>query len=281
MNIKKTLLAAGTLLMLAVPAWAFDPISLCNAGRPFEQVVASYGNGTMAADANGCLTFDEDKDFGGRDLSSLEGKGYNPTNWKIPWGLTPVNQATATPACAFVGPATSLACIIRMTGNVTGMTLSGMTPGAFYSVIWLQDPVGAHTVTQAAVAGAPPLAASELAVNGYAVWIVQASSAVAATFMKDYPNRWLGDVFQVQQVTVPAAIGGGSPQVQPTTVIPGLATGHAFSCNTQAAVDPVTWASILLNNQLVAVNAGQCVLTNTSTGAVTPSASTINIRLLY
>jgi hypothetical protein len=200
----------------------------------------------------------------------------------IPWAAgagtgAPLQVSGATPTCTYT--ATALACIEDMTANVTSITLAGMTAGTYYSLILMQDGTGSRTLAQTSVTGAPALTTAEKAANGYAVWIIKATSASAATFVTDYSNAPLFNDWTTGAGiagTAVAAAGTAITQAIPTVVIPGLGTSNTCSCNTQA----ITGTNVALHTRCVpATNAATCYWQNESAASVTATTATFNVRI--
>lgn len=196
----------------------------------------------------------------------------------VPWGSTgPVQQASNTPTCTYT--ATALACIDKMGGNVTSLTLAGMTAGTYYTMIWMQDGTGSRTLAQTAITGAPALSTAESAANGYAVWKIKATSASAATFIEDYDNAALFDSWldttttNTGQVVAP----GAAAQAAPTIVAPGMAaTNH---CTVSAEAIPSTWQAGIVLDCIPQTNAIQLEFINPSAATITATATAVNVRI--
>lgn len=200
-----------------------------------------------------------------------------PALANVPWGSTaPVQQASATPTCTYT--ATALACIDKMGADVTALTLAGMTAGTYYTMVWMQDGTGSRALTQTPISGAPALSTAESAANGYAVWIIKATSASAATFVADYDNVPLFTSWTSTQASNGTAVAPGAIQAQPTIVVPGMAASNECVC--QAQTLPATWQTGIVIACLPATNAVQCVEENPTAGTITPATVTVNIRLI-
>lgn len=200
----------------------------------------------------------------------------------IPWSAgagtgAPLQVSGATPTCTYTS--TALACIENMTANVTSITLAGMTAGTYYSIILMQDGTGSRTLAQTAITGAPALSTAESAANGYAVWTIKATSASAATFIQDYANAPLFDVWTNgagTAGTAVAAAGTAITQAIPTVVIPGMSASNVCSCNTQA----IGGTNVALHTRCIpATNAAECVWQNESAASVTATTATFNVRI--
>lgn len=200
-----------------------------------------------------------------------------PALANVPWGTTaPVQQASATPTCTYT--ATALACIDKMGADVTALTLAGMTAGTYYTMVWMQDGTGSRALTQTPITGAPALSTAESAANGYAVWIIKATSASAATFVADYDNTPLLSTWTSTQASNGTAVAPGAIQAQPTIVAPGMAVSNECVC--QAQTLPATWQTGIVIACLPLTNAVQCIEENPTAGTITPTAVTVNVRLV-
>jgi len=197
----------------------------------------------------------------------------------IPWGTTgaPLEQASATPTCTYT--ATALACIDKMGADVTSLTLAGMTAGDYYTMIWMQDGTGSRALTQTAITGAPALASDESAANGYAVWVIKATSASKASFVADYDNAPLFDVWTGATTTAGTAIAAGAMQAGTAVVIPGIASTNSCSCGTSTY--PASWQTGILPVCVPITNAASCNLVNVgpANATVTPTAISLQIRI--
>jgi hypothetical protein len=197
----------------------------------------------------------------------------------LPWGSTaPLQVSGATPTCTYT--ATALACIENMTAPVTAITLAGMTAGTNYTLILMQDGTGSRTLAQASVTGAPALVAAESAANGYAVWVIQATSASAATFVADYSNADLTGVFKSVITSNGSAIAPAATASQSAAIVaPGVSAATACLC--QAQTLPATWSTGIVLSCLPATNSVTCMATNEGpTNTFTPAAISINVRLV-
>lgn len=198
----------------------------------------------------------------------------------VPWGSTaPLQQASATPTCTYT--ATAMACINKMTANVTSLTLAGMTAGTYYTMIWMQDGTGSRTLTQTAISGAPALSTAESAANGYAVWLIKATSASAATFITDYDNAPLTNVFAqaVTTNTAQAVAPGAAAQAAPTIVAPGTSTSSNCDLTLQAL--PSSWQTGLILYCIPSTNAVTLQFVNPgATNTITATANAVNVRIL-
>jgi hypothetical protein len=202
-----------------------------------------------------------------------------PAAAAIPWGTTgaPLQVSGATPTCTYT--ATALACIEDMTANVTSITLAGMTAGTYYSIILMQDGTGSRTLAQTSITGAPALSTAESAANGYAVWIIKATSASKASFVTDYDNAPIFADFKQAQTTAGTAVTGGTIQAQSTVVAPGMSAANACICDAQTL--PASWQTAVSLACLPETNAVQCVIyANNGVVTITPTAVSVNIRLL-
>jgi hypothetical protein len=199
----------------------------------------------------------------------------------IPWGSTaPLEVSGATPTCTYT--ATALACIEDMTANVTAVTLAGMTAGTTYTIIFMQDGTGSRTLAASgggSITGAPSLiTTTETGANKYAVWIIKATSASAATFVADYPNAPLWDTFMATLTTAGTAITTKATQTQTAIVVPGMSTANSCYWTPQTAVDS-TWAGTAIAQCIPATNSVNIALTNPTATTATPSATVLNIRI--
>ena len=197
----------------------------------------------------------------------------------IPWGTTgaPLQQASATPTCTYT--ATALACIDKMGANVTSLTLAGMTAGTYYSIIWMQDGTGSRTLAQTAITGAPALSTAESAANGYAVWVIKATSASAATFVTDYDNAplfgsWVDAVTtNTGQAVAPTA----AAQAAPTIVAPGMTAANHCTVSPQGV--PSSWQGGITLYCIPQTNAVQLEFVNASAATITATATAVNVRI--
>jgi hypothetical protein len=275
------LVAVVMALGLSLPARAVTLTQLClpgnTGGLSFQ---TRSGNGTLFTDSNGCVSFDMDKDPNGSDMSAMVRAGFVNMGQAavLPWGSTaPVTQTGGTPTDTMT--ATALAAINVMTANVSSLTMAGMTAGTRYLVVWLQDGTGSRTLTQTAITGAPALTAAEKAANGYAVWLVSATSASAAAFLKDYPNRPMYDIYMSDLTTAGTAITGGTAQAQATMYIPGLTTSHGCIAVPNGALD-ATWSTDFVRGCIPGTNVAQLSIVNPGGPTTTPSASVFHVRLV-
>lgn len=197
----------------------------------------------------------------------------------LPWGSTaPLQVSGATPTCTYTS--TALACIENMTAPVTSVTLAGMTAGTSYTLVLMQDGTGSRTLTQASVTGAPALTTAESAANGYAVWLITATSASAATFVSDYSNVSLADVFQETTASLGTAITGGTTQSQGSVVVPGVTVASVAVCQPQTYTG-TNWVSGMFVTALTGTNFVQCNVVNpVGTATITPTAVSVNVRIL-
>lgn len=201
-----------------------------------------------------------------------------PSFAALPWGSTaPLQQASATPTCTYT--ATALACIDKMGANVTSLTLAGMTAGSYYTMIWMQDGTGSRTLTQTAITGAPALSTAESAANGYAVWLIKATSASAATFVTDYDNAPLTNIFaqavttNTGQAVAPTAFA----QAAPTIVAPGASASS--NCQVTSQGLPSSWQAGIVLYCIPSTNALVLDFVNPSAATITATATAVNVRL--
>ena len=199
----------------------------------------------------------------------------------IPWGTTgaPLEVSGATPTCTYT--ATALACIENMTANVTSVTLAGMTAGQYYSIIFLQDATGSRTLTQASItqaSGGPVIPAIPSTAATYTAWVILATSASAATFVAAYDNTPLFKQFVIAQTTNGTAVAGGTMQAQPTIVVPGMTAANLCVCGPQTL--PATWQTGVVAACLPETNAIQCEEINVTAATITPTAVSVNLRLV-
>lgn len=209
---------------------------------------------------------------------SLSAPAYAAVPWAAGAGTgAPLQVSGATPTCTYT--ATALACIEDMTANVTSITLAGMTANTYYTLILMQDGTGSRTLTQTSVTGAPALTTAESAANGYAVWVIKATSASKAAFVVDYPNAPLFDSWTTGAGiagTAVAAAGTAITQAIPTVVVPGLSASNDCSCNTQA----IGGTNVAIHTRCIpATNAAECVWQNESAASVTATTATFNVRI--
>lgn len=273
-SLKSALLALAFVGALVAPSWAYNPFLMCN-GAQQNNTIPTISQGTLVADAQGCITFDQSLDLSGRDMDTLQRSGFLVTGPGLPWGSTaPLNQAGATPT--FTYTATALAGIENMTANVTSITLAGMTAGKYYTLILMQDGTGSRTLTQTSITGAPTLATVNA--NLYDVWLIKATSASAATFVRDYPNLGLWYIFAAQVTGSNSAVTTvAAAQAAPTVVAPGMSVNNNCSC---VSSNPDAGALKLGLSCVPLTNAAQCEYFNQSAGSITPTAATINVRLV-
>jgi|ERR1700722_5355811 len=196
-------------------------------------------------------------------------------NAGVPWGSTaPLQVSGATPTCTYT--ATALACIENMSANVSSITLAGMTTGSVYTLVLMQDGTGSRTLTQASITGAPALTTAESAANGYAVWLIQATSASAAAFLVDYSNLDLRDSFVSQITSSASATGAGATVAQGSAIFPGMTAALGCSCVPQTT--PATWQTGVVLGCLATTNLATCQASNASAGSITPAAVTVTVR---
>lgn len=199
-----------------------------------------------------------------------------PAFAKLPWGSTaPLQVSGATPTCTYT--TTALACIEDMTTNVTSITLAGMTAGSYYTLILMQDGTGSRTLAQASVTGAPALTTAESAANGYAVWLIKATSASAAAFVADYSNAPLGDTWTSTFTTDGTPLTTGTVLTEPTIVAPGMALAN--NCYAVAQTSAASWAKGIQLSCVPFVNGMAVQLSNPTATTVTPTAVTVNVRI--
>jgi len=198
----------------------------------------------------------------------------------FPWGSTaPLEVNGATPTCTYT--ATALACIEDMTAAVTSVTLAGMTAGDYYTIAFMQDGTGSRTLTQTSITqatGGPAVPAIPSAANTWTVWIIKATSATAATFVSNYDNAPIFKQFTAAQTSNGTAVAGGAMQAQPTIVVPGMTSANVCLC--QPATLPATWQTGVTAGCLAETNAVQCEEFNPTAATITPTAVSVNIRLV-
>lgn len=211
---------------------------------------------------------------------------WSPAHAAIPWSTgagtgAPLQVTSTTPTCTYT--ATALACISLMSGNTTSLTLAGMTAKTYYTIIFVQDGTGSRTLTQSSITqatGGPALPAITTGANTYSVWVIQATSASAATFVANYDNTPLWDTW-----TTGAGIAGTGVAVAGTTtvsalpsiVVPGMAATNVCFCTEQAVVGVNT---ALTTQCIPGTNFVQCNWKNASAASVTATAATFNVRIL-
>ena len=277
--IKGTLLAAVMALFVVPKAHAnVNLLTVCQsmAAGNAPTVVTLLSQGKLTPDSNGCIVFDQAKDVSARDLDTLVHSGWIVKGGYIPWGSTaPLQQSSATPT--FTYTATALAGINQMTANETSLTLAGMTAGKYYLAIFVQDGTGGRTLTQTAISGAPGLLPSESGANQYAVWLIKATSASAATFVVDYPNRKLFDVWTSAINSAGTALSATATQAQTAQVVPGLANTNTCTCS--PATLGSNWTTGISTFCVAATNSATCEIANAGAGTPTPAAVSLNTRI--
>ena len=214
-------------------------------------------------------------------LTALMAFGLSaPALADLPWGSTaPLEVSGATPTCTYTS--TALACIEDMTGNVTSVTLAGMTAGTYYTIVFMQDGTGSRTLTQASITqatGGLAVPAIPSTANQYTAWIIKATSASAATFVQNYDNVSLLPFFTATQTTAGTAVAPGAYQLQSTIVVPGMIAGSL--CLYQAQTLPATWQTGIVAGCLSLTNAVQGVELNPTAGTITPAAVSANLRII-
>ena len=198
----------------------------------------------------------------------------------LPWGSTaPLEVSGATPTCTYTS--TALACIENMTGNVTSVTLAGMTSGLYYTIAFMQDGTGSRTLTQASItqaSGGPAVPAIPSAANTYTYWVIKATSASAATFVSNYDNTLPAGTVTVTQTSAGTAVAPNAYQLQATIVVPGMVAGSL--CLYQPQTLPATWQTGIIPGCLSLTNAIQGVEINTTAATITPTAVSVNVRIV-
>lgn len=203
-----------------------------------------------------------------------------PAGAALPWGapgnVTVANAEVsgATPTCTY--SSTLFTCIEDMTANVTSVTLAGMTAGTYYTLVFMQDGTGSRTLTQTSITGGS-LATGTTAANKYDVWVIKATSATAATFIADYPNAPLWDVWNMAQAGNGTSVANATVQSQPTVVVPGMTANNSCSC---VFTNPdANFAKGMSMGCTPLTNAVTCQEVNATAATATPTAGTIAVRI--
>jgi len=201
----------------------------------------------------------------------------------FPWSSAdPLEVTGATPTCTYT--TTALACIEKMTANVTSLTLAGMTAGTLYTIIWTQDGTGGRTLTQTPITqatGGLAVPAIPSGANAWTVWTIKATSASAATFVQNYDNSPLWDTWNQAGsgivATAGTAVANGVTQAQTTLVVPGMTVNDYCQCMAQTL--PATWQTGIQLACLPTTNGAACQEINPTAGSITPVAVNLNVRI--
>jgi len=211
-----------------------------------------------------------------------------PANPQVPWGAIAAPTATASPvANTYVCPsfATDPVCILNMTTNIAGLTVSGIPAtagGAYATIIFMQDATGSRTVTLptniTTSTSVPTLPAIPSTASQFTVWVVQkvgSNYQVVGT----YDNLNLSGTFLTTQTSNGTAVDHITAQVQPTVLVPGMSAASTCSC--QAQTLPATWLTGITLSCIPETNAVQCVEINASGATITPTVNTLTITWPY
>jgi hypothetical protein len=207
--------------------------------------------------------------------------GVGPSQAAVPWGtagnVTVANSEVTgnTPTCTY--SSTLFVCISSMTGNVTSLTLAGMTAGTYYTFIPVQDGTGSRTLTQTSITGGA-LAAGTTGANQWDVWVIKATSATAATFVTDYPNGNLFDSWNMTTTLAANPVTAATYQTVTAIVAPGVTASNGCTC-TYSAPDANFLKGMVMSCG-TGTNAITCYAINPTATAATPSAGVVVVRII-
>lgn len=198
----------------------------------------------------------------------------------MPWG-TIYNQATASPVCTSF--ASAPVCIIDMTANIGGISISG-DPGTTLNhnatLILQQDGTGSRTVVGPTnlvdangVATTLPSPTSTAA-NKYTAYSLHYNTTTSKYQVTgQYDNYPLTNFeFSTTQSFAAATIGPTAAVAQATIVAPGMTTSSTCLCVPNQATNPIQFSCIPQTNAI------QCQAQNMTGGTITATTATLNVR---